>query len=78
MGYEPTTYCKLCGEPFDVYRAPEERICDCCREIECERLAYKYAHIGCPDAGYEDNCAHPNDCAEAGHCIDLAARTHSR
>lgn len=33
MGYEPTTYCKLCNEPFDAYVAPEERICSSCIEI---------------------------------------------
>jgi hypothetical protein len=39
MGYEPTTYCKRCNEPFDVYRAPEERICDdCIEEGEIETL----------------------------------------
>lgn len=32
MGWEPTTYCRMCDEPFDVYRAPEERICECCIE----------------------------------------------
>lgn len=32
MGYEPTTHCNECGEPFDVYRAPDDRICDCCKE----------------------------------------------
>ncbi len=30
MGYEPTTFCTECGDPFDVYRAPEERVCDNC------------------------------------------------
>jgi hypothetical protein len=75
MGYEPTTYCTVCNEPFDAYVAREERVCWSCREeMQHERLLYKYAHIGCPDAGYEDNCAHPNDCAEAGRCLDLAER----
>jgi hypothetical protein len=32
MGWEPTTYCQLCEEPFDVYRAEEDRICECCQE----------------------------------------------
>lgn len=36
MTAEPITYCTDCGETFDVYRAPDERICDCCRE---ERVA---------------------------------------
>jgi len=31
MGWEPITFCKDCGEPFDVYMAPEHRICDCCQ-----------------------------------------------
>lgn len=32
MSYEPTTYCRYCTEPFDVYHAPDERICDSCKE----------------------------------------------
>lgn len=36
-----------------------------------ERLAYKYAHVGCPAAQYEDNCAHPGRCADNGRCLDL-------
>ena len=30
MGYEPTTYCYVCKEPFDVYREPSNRRCDGC------------------------------------------------
>lgn len=33
MGWEPLTYCRECGEAFDAYRAPEERICECCKEF---------------------------------------------
>jgi hypothetical protein len=33
MGYRPITYCVLCEEPFDVYRAPEDRICESCQEL---------------------------------------------
>ena len=36
-----------------------------------ERLLHKYAHVGCPAARYEDNCAHPDDCADNGRCLDL-------
>ena len=37
MGYEPTTYCVACEEPFDVYRAPGERRCeDCIDELIAE------------------------------------------
>lgn len=32
MGWEPITHCRDCSEPFDVYRAPGERICDACAE----------------------------------------------
>ena len=32
MSYRPITYCRSCGEPFDVYRAPEDRLCDGCLE----------------------------------------------
>lgn len=35
------------------------------------RLYYKYSHIGCPAAHMEDNCAHPDRCADNGRCIDL-------
>jgi hypothetical protein len=33
VSLEPTTYCTHCGDPFDVYRAPGERVCDACKEI---------------------------------------------
>lgn len=32
MGWEPITYCRECGDAFDVYMAPEDRICECCKE----------------------------------------------
>lgn len=32
MTYEPTTFCEVCGDPFDVYRAPDERVCESCAE----------------------------------------------
>lgn len=32
MGYEPTTCCRYCGEPFDAYVAIEERVCGNCKE----------------------------------------------
>lgn len=41
MGYEPTTYCDYCGEPFDVYRAPGERVCDGCAETNAKRDAFR-------------------------------------
>lgn len=34
MGYEPITHCHECGMSFDVYRAPDDRVCDCCKEAE--------------------------------------------
>jgi predicted nucleic acid-binding Zn ribbon protein len=37
MGWEPITYCKECGEAFDVYRAPDDRLCDDCKEFLEER-----------------------------------------
>lgn len=36
-----------------------------------QHLLYKYSHIGCPAAHYEDNCAHPDRCANNGKCLDL-------
>jgi hypothetical protein len=39
MGREPITYCKECGDAFDVYAAPEDRVCDCCKEFLAEREA---------------------------------------
>lgn len=30
MGFEPITNCSKCGDPFDVYREPGNRICDGC------------------------------------------------
>jgi hypothetical protein len=32
MGWSPMTFCGECGEAFDEYHAPEERLCDCCSE----------------------------------------------
>ncbi|KKN52639.1 hypothetical protein LCGC14_0610330 [marine sediment metagenome] len=40
MSYEPVTYCDMCNEPFDVHRAPDDRLCDECAEI-IEALAEK-------------------------------------
>jgi hypothetical protein len=37
MGWEPITYCRECGDAFDVYMAPEDRICECCAEFLAER-----------------------------------------
>lgn len=36
------------------------------------RLHYKYSHIGCPAAHMEDNCAHPDQCADNGRCLRLS------
>ena len=36
-----------------------------------QRLLYKYSHVGCPAAHYEDNCDRPGECAENGRCLDL-------
>lgn len=36
-----------------------------------QRLLYKYSHVGCPAAHYEDNCDRPSVCAENGRCLDL-------
>ena len=33
MSYEPITYCAVCNEPFDVYRAPEDRRCEGCIDV---------------------------------------------
>lgn len=35
MGWEPITYCRECSEPFEVYMAPEDRICEGCRDAFC-------------------------------------------
>lgn len=41
-----------------------------------QRLLYKYSHIGCPAARYEDNCDRPARCAENGRCLDLGTPAH--
>ncbi len=43
-----------------------------------QRLYYKYSHIGCPAAQMEDNCAHPDRCAENGRCLDLGPSPFDR
>jgi len=43
MGYAPDTYCRICGEGFHEYHAPEERLCECCAtelaEAEAEAIS---------------------------------------
>lgn len=47
MGYEPTTYCRHCGEPFDAYHAIEDRVCEICAEtVKLERA----------ELGIDGNC----------------------
>lgn len=36
MGYEPVTNCRVCGDDFDVYHAPDDRVCETCKENEME------------------------------------------
>ena len=51
MSYEPITYCRECGDAFDVYHAPEERVCSACKEITAYRTAgFIYAYWGAPNA----------------------------
>jgi predicted nucleic acid-binding Zn ribbon protein len=39
MGFEPTTYCRHCDEPLDVYQPAEDRFCDeeCKAAFEAEK-----------------------------------------
>jgi hypothetical protein len=46
MGHEPTTYCRWCGGPFDVYTAIEDRICENCNTEKLERA----------ELGVDGNC----------------------
>jgi len=39
--------------------------------MDRDRLYFKYSHIGCPAAKMEDNCAHPDRCADNGRCLGL-------
>lgn len=60
MGWEPVTFCKICGDPFDVYRAPDERVCEGCKE-EQEITMYHF----------RDPCVHcgtPHDDVPPGPC----------
>jgi hypothetical protein len=34
MGWKPITHCRGCGDAFDVYHAPDERVCDNCKETD--------------------------------------------
>ncbi len=36
-----------------------------------QHLLHKYSHCGCPAVRMEDNCAHPDRCAENGRCLQL-------
>ena len=38
MTHEPTTFCEVCGDPFDVYREPGNMVCDCCKEVAQEPI----------------------------------------
>ncbi len=44
MSWEPITYCRVCDEPFDVYAAPDERVCDGCKELLCADCP---SHVEC-------------------------------
>lgn len=35
------------------------------------RLLWKYTHVGCPAARYEDICTHPAECADNGRCDEI-------
>lgn len=43
-----------------------------------DKLYYKYSHIGCPAAHYEDNCAHPDRCADNRRCLELGPNPFER
>ena len=45
MGYEPTTKCSKCGDAFDVYRAPNDRICDGCLETWPAKMLAEYGRV---------------------------------
>ena len=53
MSYEPITYCRECGDAFDVYHAPEERICSACKEVTAEAMFKRdtRCHGAVPTAG---------------------------
>jgi hypothetical protein len=54
-------------------RPPREQpMTDDPRESNRLWLLYKYAHVGCPAARYEDNCTHPDRCADNGGCLGLS------
>lgn len=44
MSREPTTYCYVCDDPFDVYREPGNRRCDGC--IDTLVADYSRAELG--------------------------------
>ncbi len=48
MGWRPTTFCEICGDPFDVYHAPEERVHDgCLKEREMDDEANRALNFLC-------------------------------
>lgn len=68
MGYIPTTHCNECGDPFDVYRAPDDRICDCCKEAApvtrtCEECG---GHGWVPGTDIQPDCC--GRVHELGYC----------
>lgn len=49
MSWRPETFCKKCDEPFEVYTAPEDRVCESCQELGpievSSRLSFYASHI---------------------------------
>jgi hypothetical protein len=89
MGYEPITYCTECTEPFDVYHAPDDRVCDCCKEIASrvvslypESKTYPYAPgrvatvITCASCRKNEKVhRHPDEGGKVSLCDDCRALT---
>lgn len=44
------------------------------KAVNWHRLHYKYSHVGCPGFHMEDNCPHPDRCADNGCCLIVAAQ----
>lgn len=50
----PITNCSKCGDAFDVYRAPDERICDGCLETWPQQMLADYGRV---ELGIDGNAA---------------------
>jgi hypothetical protein len=59
MGYRPITYCRGCGEAFEEYTAPEDRVCDSCKEMVETEVEVEIAKRAIAEIEADPSCSIP-------------------